>query len=138
MPQKPGPIENQNNNLPMKNSPGGYVDWDVPWSVRTDYNLNYSNNQNKKQIIQTLRFSGDLSLTAKWKITFNSGYDLHAKKVTTTDFSIYRDLHCWEMRLTAVPFGAYKSFNFQINVKSAILQDLKYEKRIPWQDRDDY
>ncbi|MCB9013583.1 MAG: LPS-assembly protein LptD [Bacteroidales bacterium] len=114
---------------------GEYVNFDIPWSLRADYNLNYSKqNSNKANIIQTLRFSGDFSLTPKWKIGYNTGYDLKAKKVTTSNFSVYRDLHCWEMRLTAVPFGMYKSFNFQINVKSAILQDLKYNKRIPWQD----
>lgn len=132
--QQAVPVQNQNNNKTRPNSQGGYVNFDVPWSVRADYSLNYSNAQNRKDIIQTLRFSGDLSLTAKWKITFSSGYDLKSREITTTDFSIYRDLHCWEMRFTAVPFGYYKNFNFQINVKSAVLQDLKYEKRIPWQD----
>ncbi len=113
---------------------GQYVDFNVPWSIRADYSLNYTKRADKGSVIQTLRFSGDFSLTPKWKIGYNTGYDLKAKKITTSNISIYRDLHCWEMRLTAVPFGIYKSFNFQINVKSAILQDLKYNKRIPWQD----
>ncbi len=113
---------------------GEYVDFNVPWSLRADYSLSYSKPANDVTIIQTLRLSGDFSLTPKWKIGYNTGYDLKMKKVTTSNVSIYRDLHCWEMRLTAVPFGIYKSFNFQINVKSAVLQDLKYNKRIPWQD----
>jgi len=113
---------------------GEYVDFDIPWSLRVDYSLNYSKPRDEASIIQTIRVSGDFSLTPKWKIGYNSGYDFKSKKVTTSSLSIYRDLHCWEMRLTAVPFGIYKSFNFQINVKSALLQDLKYNKRIPWQD----
>jgi lipopolysaccharide assembly outer membrane protein LptD (OstA) len=113
---------------------GEYVDFNVPWSLRADYSFSYSKPAEKVNIIQTLRFSGDFSLTPKWKIGYNTGYDLKLKKFTTSNVSIYRDLHCWEMRLTAVPFGIYKSFNFQINVKSAVLQDLKYNKRIPWQD----
>jgi hypothetical protein len=113
---------------------GEYVDFKVPWSLRADYSLSYSKTSEKASIVQTLRFSGDFSLTPKWKIGYNTGYDLKMKKATTSNISIYRDLHCWEMRLTAVPFGMYKSFNFQINVKSAILQDVKYNKRIPWQD----
>lgn len=113
---------------------GGYVDFNIPWSLRIDYNFDYTNRRRETNIIQTVRLSGDFSLTPKWKIGYNSGYDFKLKKVTTTNLSIYRDLHCWEMRLTAVPFGIYKSFNFQINVRSAILQDLKYDKRIPWQD----
>lgn len=113
---------------------GEYVDFNVPWSLRIDYSLNYSTSRNQSSIIQTIRFSGDFSLTPKWKIGYNTGYDFKNSKVTTSNLSIYRDLHCWEMRLTAVPFGKYKSFNFQINAKSAILQDLKYNKRVPWQD----
>jgi hypothetical protein len=113
---------------------GEYVNFNIPWSIRADYSLSYTKPADVVSIIQTLRLSGDFSLTPKWKIGYNTGYDLKMKKVTTSNVSIYRDLHCWEMRLTAVPFGIYKSFNFQINVKSAILQDIKYNKRIPWQD----
>ncbi len=111
-----------------------YVDFNIPWSLRVDYSLRYSKPREESSVIQTLRLSGDFSLTPKWKIGFNTGYDFKSDKVTTSNLSIYRDLHCWEMRLTAVPFGVFKSFNFQINAKSAILQDLKYNKRIPWQD----
>lgn len=111
-----------------------YVDFEIPWSLRIDYSLRYSKPREEASVIQTLRLSGDFSLTPKWKIGFNTGYDFKTSKVTTSNLSIYRDLHCWEMRLTAVPFGVFKSFNFQINAKSAILQDLKYNKRIPWQD----
>jgi hypothetical protein len=111
-----------------------YVDFNIPWSLRVDYSLRYSKPREEASVIQTLRLSGDFSLTPKWKIGFNTGYDFKTAKVTTSNLSIYRDLHCWEMRLTAVPFGVFKSFNFQINAKSAILQDLKYNKRIPWQD----
>lgn len=113
---------------------GEYVDFNIPWSLRIDYSLRYSKPRDESSVIQTVRLSGDFSLTQKWKIGYNTGYDFKNSKVTTSNLSIYRDLHCWEMRLTAVPFGNYKSFNFQINAKSAILQDLKYNKRIPWQD----
>jgi len=106
-----------------------YVDFDVPWNIRFSYNLSYSKPGYESSLIQTLSFSGDLSLTPKWKIGFSSGYDLKNKKLTTSSVNFFRDLHCWEMRMTVVPIGFYKSFSFQINVKSAILQDLKYTKR---------
>ncbi|MCF8392030.1 MAG: LPS-assembly protein LptD [Bacteroidales bacterium] len=113
---------------------GEYVDFSIPWSLRVDYSLNYTKTSANPNVVQTVSLTGDFSLTPKWKIGFNTGYDLKLSKVTTTNMSIYRDLHCWEMKLTAVPFGIYKSFNFQINAKSSLLQDLKYNKRIPWQD----
>ena len=113
---------------------GGYVDFDIPWSIRADYSMSYTKPRDVVNIIQTLRLSGDFSLTPKWKLGYNTGYDLKMKKVTSTNLSIYRDLHCLEMRLSLVPFGEFKSFNFQINVKSALLQDLKYEKKDSWYD----
>ncbi len=111
-----------------------YVDFDVPWSLKFDYSFSYKKRTDESSIIQTVRASGDLSLTPKWKIGFNTGYDIFNKQFTTTNVSLYRDLHCWEMRISVVPFGNYKSYNFQINAKSNILSDLKYNKRKSWQD----
>ena len=113
---------------------GDYVDFDIPWSLRVDYSFSYTKPRDDIKIVQTLRASGDFSLTENWKIGFNSGYDLDKKQFTTTNLSIYRDLHCWEMRVSVVPFGNYKSYNFQINAKSSILADLKYNKRKSWYD----
>ena len=113
---------------------GDYVDFDIPWSLRVDYSFSYVKPREDVKIIQTLRASGDFSLSPNWKLGFNTGYDLDKKQFTTTNLSIYRDLHCWEMRISVVPFGTYKSYNFQINAKSSILKDLKYNKRKAWYD----
>ncbi|MEN6502589.1 MAG: putative LPS assembly protein LptD [Tenuifilaceae bacterium] len=106
-----------------------YVDFSVPWNLRVSYNLSYSKPAYVSSLVQTLTFSGDINLTPKWKIAFSSGFDLKSRQLTTTSLNFYRDLHCWEMRLTVIPIGYYKSFSFQINVRSSILQDLKLTKR---------
>jgi len=113
---------------------GDYVDFEVPWSLRVDYSFSYRKPKDVSTIVQTVRASGDLSLTPKWKIGFNTGYDLANRQFSTTNLSLYRDLHCWEMRISVVPFGRYKSYNFTINAKSSILSDLKYNKRKSWTD----
>jgi hypothetical protein len=113
---------------------GDYVDFEVPWSLKVDYSFSYRKPREESSIVQTVRVSGDLSLTPKWKIGFNTGYDIYSKQFTTSNLSLYRDLHCWEMRISVVPFGTFKSYNFQINAKSSILSDLKYNKRKSWQD----
>ncbi len=113
---------------------GSYVDFDIPWSLRVDYSFSYRKDMDEVKLVQTLRASGDFSLTPNWKIGFNTGYDLDRMQFTTTNLSVYRDLHCWEMRISVVPFGTYKSYNFQINAKSSILSDLKYNKRKSWVD----
>jgi len=111
-------------------NPENYVDFKIPWSLRVNYNMNFSRIGFKEgKITQSLRFSGDLSLTEKWKVTFNSGYDFERDQFTETRLGITRDLHCWEMRLDWVPYGRFQSYNFVIRVKSSMLQDLKLTKR---------
>jgi hypothetical protein len=113
---------------------GDYVDFDVPWSLNVDYSWNLSKERNIANYTHTIRFSGDISLTPKWKIGLNTGYDFVAKEFSMTNFSIHRDLHCWDMRFNVVPFGDHRSYSFTIAAKNAILRDLKYNKRRSWYD----
>jgi len=110
-------------------TPDAYVDFNVPWNLRISYNVNYSKSgRQKSTITQALRLNGDLSLTEKWKITYNTGYDFESKEITQTFFSINRDLHCWQVSLGWTPFGTFQSYNFSIGVKSGMLRDLKLDR----------
>jgi hypothetical protein len=116
-------------------NPNVYVDFSIPWSLNLNFNLSYSHPLNAEpKVISTMTMSGDLSLTEKWKINFNSGYDFEQNQFTQTSLSISRDLHCWTMNLWWVPFGRFQSYNFTIAVKASVLKDLKLEKRKPFQD----
>ncbi|HXK82671.1 MAG TPA: putative LPS assembly protein LptD, partial [Bacteroidales bacterium] len=126
--------KDENQTAMLYGYPDAYVDFDVPWNIRVSYNLRYDKPYDEKIITQTLQFSGELNLTAKWKIRMSSGWDFANNKITYTVIDVYRDLHCWEASLRLIPFGIHKSYTFQINVKSAILQDLKLSKRRSWYD----
>jgi hypothetical protein len=114
--------------------PDAYVDFDVPWSLNVYYNMNYAKPGLTETVTQSATFTGDLSLTKKWKISLTSGYDFTNKKMTLTSINIYRDLHCWEMRVNWVPFGFRQSYSIDINVKSSVLRDLKLSRRKDWYD----
>ncbi|MBN2773210.1 MAG: LPS-assembly protein LptD [Prolixibacteraceae bacterium] len=109
----------------------GYVNFDVPWDIRFDYNFNYSRNNpfEKGRITQAVSFSGTLTLTQKWRLSMNSNYDIMAKEFSFTTFTIHRDLHCWQMMFNFVPFGYMKSYSFTLNANSGMLRDLKVDKR---------
>ena len=110
--------------------PSQYIDWDIPWNMSFGYVLSYSNQvSGTKRITQTVSVRGDFSLSEKWKINFNTGFDAQTKKLTQTMVGIARDLHCWQMNVNWVPFGAFTSYNIDIRVKSTILQDLKVSRR---------
>ncbi len=111
-----------------------YVNFDIPWSFSIDYGWSYSKPANIAKIEQTMGVNGNFSLTPKWKMSFRTSYDITNKTLTATQFTVTRNLHCWQMSFDAIPFGNYQSFNFRINVQSNILQDLKYEKNESWQD----
>ncbi len=113
-----------------------YVDFDVPWNINLDYSWSYYKTGNNSSQTQIFRVNGDFKLTPKnGKIGYSTGFDVKRKEVTATQFNIYRDLHCWEMSFSAVPFGTHQSFNFEIRVKSSLLKDLKLMKRDSWFDR---
>jgi len=110
-------------------NPNRYIDFSIPWTLRLQYAFRYSKiGFREAPITQSLTFGGDLSLSAKWKLTFNSGYDFQNKAFTETRLSINRDLHCWQFNFNWVPFGRFQSYNVNINVKASILQDLKLSK----------
>ena len=99
----------------------------LPWSA--SFNLNYSLNKNDvnnpvERIDLTAR--AKFELTKNWKISWNARFDLVKKEITTNSFSIYRDLHCWEMSFDWQPLRDY--YSFQINVKASALQDIKVTK----------
>jgi len=113
----------------INSDPSAYVDFNVPWNVSFNYSFSYNNNITSTNTTNTLMLSGDVNLTSKWKIQYNTNYDIKARKLAVTSFAIYRDLHCWDLNVQWVPFGLYKSYNITLKVKASILQDLKLSKR---------
>ena len=79
--------------------------------------------------LNSLNINGNVKLTNKWAISFNSGYDFNAKEITQTAFNITRDLHCFSMTAAISPFGRWKYYNFTSRANASILQDLKWEQR---------
>lgn len=100
----------------------------APWNLSLNYNFSYTKRGERRSSIQSLSFSGSISLAQKWNISFYSGYDFVANQFSTTSVTITRDLHCWSMSLTVVPFGQLRSYSFRIGVNAGVLHDLKYEK----------
>ena len=107
-----------------------YVDFNVPWSINASYNLNRRKiGYNDPTITQTITMSGDISISEKTKISMRSGYDFKNKMLTQTSINATRDLHCWRINFNWIPFGRFQSYNLSISAVSALLQDLKLEKR---------
>ena len=125
----------------MKNSSyDEYVDFNIPWRFSLSYTLTVNNNYTAYSKRDTIvlnhytMFNGEFNITPRWKVGFSSGYNFSLHQVTITQLNLFRDLHCWQMTLSAIPFGPSKNFNFTINVKATALQDLKIVKRRSYYD----
>lgn len=114
----------------------GYVRWRVPWNVTVNYSIgysygkfNYSKMEYDPRITQNLSLSGSIRPTPNWNFSFTASYNFDTHRLAYMNCNISRDLHCFAMRASFVPVGPYKSYTFSIAVKSALLSDLKYDKR---------
>lgn len=153
--QAPPPTENEDGNMePIQtldngqeinakrrgredsNTQDGYVKTEIPWSISANYTVSYRPGSTfdydkmryKFEFVQNLSFSGNIGLGKGWKASASTSIDLKAKKFSYTNFTVSRDLHCWSMSASFVPFGPYKSYSFHIGVNASMLADLKYDK----------
>ena len=123
----------------INNNPELYVDFNVPWSMNVSYTFSLTKlTPELSQVVQALTLTGDLSLTPKWKITINTGYDFHFHSPTLTTIGINRDLHCWEMAFNWTPYSGNNfrsgNYSFDLRARSSILQELKLSRRRSFYD----
>jgi len=128
--------------------PGGYVYYmnpNSPWSLNFSYSFNYAKSYtyqaSTKELItnrrftQTLQISGNVKLTPRLSIQASSGFDFMAMKFTSTQFSASYDLHCFNIAVSWVPMGMYKSYSFRIAANAAALADLlRFKKSDSYMD----
>ena len=107
----------------------------IPWNLTVNYTQTKINTNTINSITTSnnnLGFSGNIRVTQKWKLGFNSGYDFTDKNFTYTSLNIYRDLHCWELLFHLIPTGYRQSYTITIRVKADMLKDLKLERKKDW------
>ncbi|OSZ79424.1 hypothetical protein CAP35_14570 [Chitinophagaceae bacterium IBVUCB1] len=118
-----------------------YADFNIPFNINFSYLLGISKEQIVERKKDTVRVSqhfigvdGDVNITSRWKVGVRTGYDFTTKQLQITSIDIYRDMHCWEMRISTIPFGQRKSYFFTLQVKATVLQDLKLVRRRDFRD----
>ena len=128
--------------------PGGYVYYmnpNAPWSLNFSYTFSYSKSYSyqsatqelieNKRFTQTLNMSGNIKLTPRMNIQATSGFDVMAMRFTTTQISATYDLHCFNIAVSWVPMGMYKSYSFRIAANASALADLlRFKKSDSYMD----
>jgi lipopolysaccharide assembly outer membrane protein LptD (OstA) len=90
-----------------------------------NYSLSRQNINNPRESFN-LSARANMQITKNWKVSWNARLDIVTKEILYQNFNIYRDLHCWEMSFGWQPERGY--YDFRINVKSSVLQDIKVTK----------
>ncbi|MCQ2175442.1 MAG: hypothetical protein MJY80_03665 [Bacteroidales bacterium] len=126
--------------------PGGwtyYTNPNSPWSLNFNYNFNYARSYSysneelhvDNKFTNTLGITGNIKLTPKMNINFNTGFDFMAMKLTTTQISATYDLHCFNISVSWVPTGKWQSYEFRIAANASALADiLQFRKNSSYWD----
>ena len=117
----------------IENNRGRYYDFNIPWSVNFSYMANYNAETpiaSARLSTNRFRISGDISITDNWKIGYQTGYDFRAGSLEGSQFTVARNLHCWQLEFSWVPTGYGKQWVFTLRPVSRLLQDLKLNKRV--------
>ena len=115
--------------------PGGwlyYTNPNSPWSVNISYSFSYSRSYStasyqlltNHRFTQAISLSGNVKITPALAINLTTGFDLMAMKMTTTQLSATYDLHCFNISVSWVPTGTWKSWSFRIAANASALADL--------------
>lgn len=117
----------------IRNNPGEFANFNIPWSVNFSYALRlskifYIGQGFKSSISQNVSFNGTINLTAKWQLGLNGSYNITLGQLNPLSISVSRDLHCWQMSINVSPVGYNRFFSINISPKSPILRDLKINR----------
>jgi LPS-assembly protein len=120
----------------VRNNPSEFVDFNIPWKL--DLSLSVSVNPvtrlidsvytRKNEITSGLTANGDVSITPKWKVGYNSSINIRDRKVEFFTMYLTREMHCWQLSVNITPVGPVRFFNITINPKSGILRDLRINR----------
>lgn len=101
----------------------------LQWNLRLGTAFRY-----EEPLPKQLSRSADLVLgfgfrLGGWQIQASGSLDLLQGQLVAPVVSIYRDLHCWELRLEWYPLGTFRGYWLRFSPKASVLRDLKYEEK---------
>jgi LPS-assembly protein len=126
--------EYQNELMDIRNNPGMYADFNIPWSINFSYALtidrlfNLTTKAFKTIFNQNVNFGGTLNITPKWQLSLNGSYNITLKQLGIIPISISREMHCWQMSISISPVGRSRFYSINISPKSGLLRDLKINR----------
>jgi len=113
--------------------PGGLTPSNLPWQV--GLSIGYSGNRNEAagsagfgtwNSQATMNGNIGFNLSQNWRFDYATQYDMRQRLLTSQNFTVKRDFHCWEAQFTRQIVGDTKEYYFKINVK--LIPEVYYEQ----------
>ncbi len=108
----------------------GYSKFSLPWSLSLNFNYSYNKQTiNNETQAFTVGTNFTFKITPTWDFNGSVQFDLLKYEMVSPIINIHKDMHCWELNISWYPTGYSKGFYLRFNIKSPLLQDLKWEQR---------
>jgi len=102
-----------------------------PWNISVIYRLNRTFETETQA--QWLELQTGFNLSRSWRVDYSNRYDITEREVAYQEFSIYRDLHCWQARFVRRLQNGRWEYYFRVNIKAH--PDLYAERGLRSLDR---
>jgi len=119
-------------NLTTEFSHRGNIEYgDTLTGIERSYNLSLSHYLSESRsggyssMTHWLKGRASVFITRNWRVDYTHYYDIEAGNTVSEEFSIWRDLGCWEATFIWVPSGYRQGWHFRINIKN--IPDIKIE-----------
>ncbi|MBI5805916.1 LPS-assembly protein LptD [candidate division TA06 bacterium] len=97
----------------------------LPWSINFGFGQNWLKNMGVTG--SDLNGSVNFNLTRNWNVSYHRYYNIKTGEMITQDYSLFRDLHCWEARFSSSKSRDNWSYAFIIRLKA--IPEVKVETK---------
>jgi len=113
-------------------TPPGLLASDLPWLASVSLSHTGSAGRlptggySRWHASTTANGSLGINPTNHWRVDYGAQFDVESRKMISWNYSVKRDLHCWEAQFTRSSSGGITEYYFKINVKN--LPEVYYEQ----------
>jgi LPS-assembly protein len=97
----------------------------LPWSISLGFGQNWQKNMGVSG--SDLTGSANFNLTKNWSLSYRRYYNVKTGEMISQDYSLFRDLHCWEARFSSSKSRDNWSYMFVIRLKA--IPEVKLETK---------
>ncbi|HEY2923633.1 MAG TPA: putative LPS assembly protein LptD, partial [Candidatus Eisenbacteria bacterium] len=113
-------------------TPPGLIASDLPWAL--GISLSHTGSSSRLSTGGYSRWASrttgngsvGINPTSNWRVDYSAQFDFNSRKMISQNYSVKRELHCWEAQFTRSISGGITEYYFKINVKN--LSEVYYEQ----------